>query len=279
MAYASDGKNFYIQGGLSGNGYVGMFYSLNLLTAWNASLPAWRQLAPSTFSGTAASLDSKGRFLMTSGTNQINIFENSSWSSVGTNRVLEAKGPAMAACFGDIWFFGSGEGYNVSESSLNPATPNNNLTLPQPANSSYTLAEGYAVSSSIKNDILRTSPNDAGSIDIQEFSFQTYDWMSLNATGTKIIQREGHCFVPNIDGSKYYLFGGQANVNQVDTLYGDLYEYDLGANSWNALPPTALRSYMACAVTEKALVVWGGRAFSNGSVAGVEPLLAGLLEY
>ncbi|KAF9349750.1 hypothetical protein BGX26_011992 [Mortierella sp. AD094] len=272
MAYASDGKNFYIQGGLSGNGYVGMFYSLNLLISWNASLPAWRQLAPSTFSGTAASLDSKGQFLMTSGINQINVFENSSWSSIGTNRMLEAKGPVMAACFENIWFFGSGEGYNVSESSLNTVTPNN-LTLSRPADSRYTLAEGYAVSSSTKNDVLRTSPNNAGTIDVQKFSLQTYDWIPLNATGANITQREGHCFVPNIDGSKYYLFGGQANVSHVDTLYGELYEYDLGTNAWKTLPPTTPRSHMACAVAEKAFVVWGGRAFSNGTIAGADPLV------
>ncbi|KAF9438839.1 hypothetical protein BGZ76_004150 [Entomortierella beljakovae] len=272
MAYASNGKQFFIQGGDTGNGSVAMFYSLDLSKSWSTTSALWSYLPPAAFSGSAASLDSKGRFLMTSGGDHISIFENSSWHLIGTDRKLEAKGPVITSCSNNVWFFGSGEGFSISESELSP-NPTKNMTLPPNTNKKLTLTDGYAVASAYKDSVLRTSPNAAGAIDIEQFSTSSYEWTRLNTSGSSISQRSGHCFVPSIDGSKLYFFGGQTNVSETETkVYGELYEFTRETNVWKQLDSTNPRSYMACAAATNAFVVWGGRT-ENDKAASVSPMV------
>jgi hypothetical protein len=131
MAYASDGKRLYIQGGLNGNTSVALFYTLDLTTSWNIAQPSWLMLPSSNHSGSAGSLDSKGRFIMTSGSEFIGLFESPNWRTINTNRKLSSKGPVLASCKENIWFFGLGEGYVVSEAQIT-AGISNNLTLTMP---------------------------------------------------------------------------------------------------------------------------------------------------
>ncbi|KAF9438840.1 hypothetical protein BGZ76_004151 [Entomortierella beljakovae] len=252
-----------------------MAYASNV--SWRVTEALWTGLQPADSSGSAGSLDSKGRFLMTSGDEHISIFEDSKWHLIGTDKKLNAKGQVITSCSNNVWFFGSGEGYVVNEAQLNIMSLNN-LTLPQPKKSDFTVEDGYAVSTTpyeASYNVIRTTPGSKGNIDIQQFSVQNYEWTTLNTTGIEISQREGHCLVPNVDGSKFYLFGGQANISHTGTkVYGDLFELNLETLEWEQLPSSVQpRTLMACAASQNAFVVWGGRTSSSGNItlAGQTP--------
>ncbi|KAF9901851.1 hypothetical protein EC991_005609 [Linnemannia zychae] len=88
--------------------------------------------------------------------------------------------------------------------------------------------------------------------------------------------RTGHCFVPNGNGSTYYVFGGTSTSGT--SLLNDIYSYDVKNAAWSSLnkstPRAATaRSNMACAVQGDTLIIWGGFINADKVVANTTVLL------
>ncbi|KAF9922270.1 hypothetical protein FBU30_007630 [Linnemannia zychae] len=86
--------------------------------------------------------------------------------------------------------------------------------------------------------------------------------------------RTGHCFVPNENGSVYYVFGGIGNSG----VLSEVWAYNVDSGVWSHLPldnsrPESGRSSMACAVKGNTLVIWGGFTGTQPLAADNVPLL------
>ncbi|KAG0314208.1 hypothetical protein BGZ99_008287 [Dissophora globulifera] len=259
MSYASDGDKMYIQGGVNTNGGLSLqFWSLNLAANWTVDSPAWMNHTDEMtypFSGGAGTVTKSGDFVATGRGPAVPgilcIYHNMNLTVVQKPTPLLGTGPVIASDpnTGDVYFMGDGV---VMDSSL----------AKQTLNAAPLVSTGQAVSwHKPESSIISTYVNNnTGSLDLQMFSPSKPDgWKSLN-TPSIIGQRTGHCFVPNDDGSKYFLFGGSTG----DTVHNDLFTYDVATNAWQQTPssvPVAPRTNMACVMAGSTLVIWGG--FSN----------------
>ncbi|KAF9984113.1 hypothetical protein BGZ75_004305 [Mortierella antarctica] len=93
-------------------------------------------------------------------------------------------------------------------------------------------------------------------MDVQASGLQG-GWTPLNTiSAVPIPVLNNHCFVPNADGSKYYMFGGSFVADS--KLNGELFILDVLSKSWSRAPMASPRTKMACAVAGNSLVIWGG---------------------
>ncbi|KAF9273244.1 hypothetical protein BGZ68_001678 [Mortierella alpina] len=89
-------------------------------------------------------------------------------------------------------------------------------------------------------------------------------WTQLNTISTVPIPGlNNHCFVPNADGSKYYMFGGSFMAD--NKLNGELFILDVQSKSWSRALMASPRTKMACAVAGNSLVVWGGKVYRRNN--------------
>ncbi|KAG0220862.1 hypothetical protein BGX31_010452 [Mortierella sp. GBA43] len=263
MAYASDGLHLYIHGGSDRNTPNTQFFVLGLNRNWPASSPLWSDLkkgAPS-FSGHSGAIDSSGSFLATGQeggqSGVLYVYKNLTLTPFTKDnntsfRPLTGTGPVIASNPNrdGVFFMGPGDGLV-----LDLEQPQDTQQSPPPV-----VTDGHAVSwCPIKKAVLGTYTDSKGSIDVRLFNplGQTV-WEPLNTANSAVPSRTGHCFVPDRDGSKYYLFGGITAAGT--SASNQLFELDVQTLSWTPLPPAPSgRTKMACAVSATGVVVvWGG---------------------
>ncbi|KAI1321582.1 hypothetical protein EDD11_003062 [Mortierella claussenii] len=293
MAYASDGKQLFIQGGyLDPKTPSFNAFALDLKSKWSVDNPAWTDIGiVNGFCGEAGVIV-QGQFLATGvegggSFNQLYVYNSiidtsHQWQRVSASKSLSALGQVIVTDpeTGTVYFLGTGEGFFTT------ATQGWQLqTLPPPA---QLVPRGHAASWSILekgvvSTYVNTTDSGVDTTNVRMFSPQlgtTWTPLGAAASGSNnltISSRTGHCFVPNESGSKYYLFGGTpgSDSGASTAALDDLYVFDLGTKSWTQLARSgATRSMMACAVAANTLVVWGG--FIDGGntvVADSRPLL------
>jgi hypothetical protein len=88
----------------------------------------------------------------------------------------------------------------------------------------------------------------------------SFTWAEISVGGGAPAAREDHTWTVDPAGAYAYLYGGRDG----ETTFGDLWRYDLAADSWEELQPggTAPESrfgHVAVWVTEVGLVVWSGQ--------------------
>ncbi|KAF9144897.1 hypothetical protein BGX30_011117 [Mortierella sp. GBA39] len=98
------------------------------------------------------------------------------------------------------------------------------------------------------------------------------DSTSVNVSGIPPSSRTGHCFVPNADGSIYYVVGGTT----LNGISNEVISFDVNTGTWTSLDTLRNgtgRTNMTCAVQKDTLVIWGGFTDASESVPDSTPLL------
>ncbi|KAG0368063.1 hypothetical protein BC939DRAFT_504568 [Gamsiella multidivaricata] len=272
MAYAySDGEGLlYIQGGQNLNETSSFgFFSLDLEKTWSVDAPAWTTLQQSlNFSGTAGAMLNPGQFLVLD-QDQAFVY-NKNAGTFGSKSLPQQLQPTATSPLivtdtaGHVFFLNEGI---VLDSTLTtvmgtPKTP-------------QAVEQGQAASWSTALNAILSTVRTGSALDVQMFSpdtASTGSWERLH-TAPQILSRAGHCFVPNFNGSKFYLFGGVTNNSAITS--GDLYILDVGSRTWSLdTASPSPRSNMACAFREDTLVIWGGYIdYRSQTVANNTPLL------
>ncbi|KAF9428341.1 hypothetical protein BGZ94_002739 [Podila epigama] len=288
MAYASNGTHLFIQGGIdSAYKPFTQFHLLDLTQSWPANMPLWSSLPQAattdgeSISGTSGALTMAGDSLVVIGTPQGDsgrgLFQysiaNSSWTRLipSETSTLKGQGPVMATDIssGNIYLLGDGGFVSLNQ------TP---VTL-QSVEKLSSVNQGYAAAwSPFLKAFLSTqysqSNSNTGFRLVKYVPGTTQGWEAVETSGGNITgSRAGHCFVPNQDGTKFFLYGGTINK---DVLSDDLHILDVATSTWTVVPPSdppEPRQNMACTVARDILVVWGGFNDSHGTFAPVTPLL------
>ncbi|KAG0373180.1 hypothetical protein BGX24_012033 [Mortierella sp. AD032] len=277
MAYASDGKSLFIQGGVhndSNNGNNGnivnstQFFSLDLTQSWKADKPLWKSLKslPVTVTAPAGGLTTDLRFLVMGSGDQGRIV------AYTFNTLSETWDDT-----GKAWSFSNAVGSVIASSpvkvfilDMDNVTHTFNAQFDESPEPRLVLPSLSALSWSTFNSSLLMTFSEEGAQKL------TVGMHNPDSTGTKLITisgqqgpqvpsaRTGHCFVPNVDGSTYYVFGGRAG----SSFLNDIYSFDVKSATWTNLAkstptPAPSRWQMACAVKGKTLVIWGG--FTDGN--------------
>ncbi|KAF9343367.1 Leucine-zipper-like transcriptional regulator 1 [Mortierella sp. AD094] len=279
MAYASDGTKLYIQGGVSPtNIQLKQFYYLDLSNSWPVNAPAWKNLIEPPFSGTSGTLtlDPSKRFIVTEQQqSNIYIYEPNGSSPTGSGsstqgtwttfpigkQTISSTGPILTTKnvnvngTEQIYYFGSDSSFTAN---LSPGSLQASLIPIAISSTSANIAQGAGAVSTSTMGVIRAESSNLLNMDVQLFNDTSQKWTSLNPAGSPPVRRIGHCFVPNNDGSKYYLFGGLDNSSNP---LSDLYSFDINARNWTQLADSGSgnsRSSMACAVAGDTFIVWGG---------------------
>ncbi|KAF9356012.1 hypothetical protein BGX34_010145 [Mortierella sp. NVP85] len=286
IAYASDGKYLYIQGGQkAGNSSNFEFFALDLMANWATNSPKWWPLGNTVMdadarnaSGVSGALDHQGRFTVVASNGALFTLQNKRFSRLdafnNVNGRFKGSGPVIAALptTGKVYLMGDGQVVDVDGGADPPKPPLSEEQVPM-------MEPGHAVSwSASKGIMVSTFTTPEGQLGVREYKpGPKAEWITLS-TDSKISSRTGHCFVSNLEGTKFYLFGGVSNNNKNEAL-GETYTYDLGSNTWSHNRAGSPRSKMACAVgqdklvdqeklvAQEMLVVWGGYTDGGTTVA------------
>jgi len=299
IAYASDGKYLYIQGGQKAGNLPNLeFFALDLMANWATTNPKWWSLNntvdadASSISGVSGALDHKGRFTVVASNGALYTLQNKKFSRLNISNNVDGRfkssGPVIAALptTGKVYLMGDGTFVNLDPETKSPVEDQ----VP-------TMDTGHAVSwSARKGAMVGTFTTTDGQLGVREYKpGPSAEWVTLS-TDSKVSSRTGHCFVssksiltsvcqrvisseyvsvcysPNtwtlyiadLEGTKFYLFGGVSDNNK-NVALGDVYTFDLGSSTWSYNGAGSPRSKMACAVgqdksvAQEMLVVWGGR--------------------
>ncbi|KAK3821052.1 MAG: hypothetical protein J3Q66DRAFT_332540 [Benniella sp.] len=269
IAYASDGKYLYIQGGRkAGNSPNLEFFALDLMANWATTNPKWWPLDntvdanATSVSGVSGALDNKGRFTVVASTGALFTLQNKKFSRLqipnNEDGRFKSSGPMIAALptTDKVYLMGDGTVVNLD--------PDTKLPDTKPPDQVPTMDTGHAVSwSARKGTMVSTFTTPDGQLGLREYKpGPSAEWVTLS-TDSKVSSRTGHCFVSNLEGTKFFLFGGVSDNNKNEAL-GDIYTFDLESKTWSHNGAGSRRSKMACAVgqdksvAQEMLVVWGG---------------------
>ncbi|KAF9541545.1 hypothetical protein EC957_002981 [Mortierella hygrophila] len=287
MVYAFDGEYLFILGQAKGND-VPQFYTLDLGSSWPANSPAWARhtLPPEGVIGLAGGLAPDKRFLVTSngGNNTFSTYVYSvgavsepTWTRLYQNQsYVGVSGPVLATDLGrrTVYMYLHDNTKNSTTGRFHAFTlaDSNSLQENTIASISLDFTPSAASWSNFDNSLLMTySQQDSKFLGVGAVSYGDTNFRSVVVNGSQPSSRTGHCFVPNTDGSTYYIVGGTTPLN----ISNEVIAFDVNKRTWTQLRPLPNngRTQMACAVQKDMLVIWGGFIDASAGVPDSTPLL------
>lgn len=284
MAYAFDGEYLFILGGQANGRDVPQFFTLDLRSSWPVDKPAWtsRPMPPNGTVGLAGGLFPDNRFLVTSNSannlfnfNVYNVhaMPDAAWSAQPQSQsFVGISGPVLATNLDrrTVYMYLHDKNDNSNSSTgrfhvFTPADPNSlkeNSTISIPVGFSPTAAS-WSIST---NSLLMTYRQDGNAnLQVGVVPLDNTNFRIVDVNGVPPSSRTGHCFVPNANGSIYYIVGGTTGSG----ISKEVISFDVDTRTWtplNTFPNGLGRTDMACAVQKNTLVMWGGNTDPVGSI-------------